>query len=738
MNTEQYNTIQQATTITDNNNVQHNNLVLHTVRHDLQSLYYNAIQSAQRYSSSTNTTLSIQYVYSINPTDNDQRIVHTYGDVSQWSADIAASVLSGEYQTDRLTIDRYSNQPYQQITCNNNTTNISNSTRTVNNDTTNTYQPNVVSPQHITRRPPTPTIPNSSLLNKPPLNTFRPRRSNTLNTTMHSPQRAEPLVIHSPRAVDRLHSSLRVPMSPVSLSTNTTNKQLKFEMNRSSSHSSSHMVTHNRSPSPVFSSYESSNGYNSPVSHTLSELNISSSGIISPISRQPSQHSSVLNQWQITNLHLNQSNPSVHIPYTQSDCNFMSLLQHGIGSDIGPRSVQEDTTVCELHLEHIVAQIQSQSFDTNELNLDQHSLYAVFDGHNGSHAAVYCKQHLSTAIAQHINNNTSLGKSIQLGIYDIENILLQYGIDSLDQSGTVFALVLISGRQYYVAHCGDTRVVISRAGQAVPLTKDHRTLVGSALHDKIAVSHALGDIDLETNSKISGLSSDIELNKYNIIDDDEFIIIGCDGIYDVMSNQAAVTTVRKSLQQHNDVQRAADELIYEALRRNTDDNVTCIIIGLSKPSCNCRCNIHQVNTSNNDTFTSPVSNDTQCICQCVVHEHVIVPQHKYSTLRSKQRRDSTLQSANSSANKSSTSNTSSIYKSPQPSTNTSIPASTVRRKLALTGLTSLLNALNDTNESITLNKDDEQSNNTQTNSASVLSVLQQSSSQSILQSYSIH
>lgn len=66
-----------------------------------------------------------------------------------------------------------------------------------------------------------------------------------------------------------------------------------------------------------------------------------------------------------------------------------------------------------------------------------------------------------------------------------------------------------------------------------------------------------------------------------LTEEDEFLIIGCDGLWDVMSSQCAVTIVRKELMLHNDPEKCSKELVKEALKRNTCDNLTAVVVCFS-------------------------------------------------------------------------------------------------------------------------------------------------------------
>ena len=64
-------------------------------------------------------------------------------------------------------------------------------------------------------------------------------------------------------------------------------------------------------------------------------------------------------------------------------------------------------------------------------------------------------------------------------------------------------------------------------------------------------------------------------------EEDEFLIVGCDGLWDVFTSSDAVRFARIRLQDHNDPEQCSRELVEEALRRNTSDNLTVITVCLS-------------------------------------------------------------------------------------------------------------------------------------------------------------
>lgn len=63
--------------------------------------------------------------------------------------------------------------------------------------------------------------------------------------------------------------------------------------------------------------------------------------------------------------------------------------------------------------------------------------------------------------------------------------------------------------------------------------------------------------------------------------EDEFIILACDGLWDVVTSQRAVELARSQLRVSNSPESAAQSLIQHAMERHASDNVTVLIVGLS-------------------------------------------------------------------------------------------------------------------------------------------------------------
>ncbi|KAK3160660.1 hypothetical protein QOZ80_1BG0062650 [Eleusine coracana subsp. coracana] len=271
---------------------------------------------------------------------------------------------------------------------------------------------------------------------------------------------------------------------------------------------------------------------------------------------------------------------------------FVPIIRSGSFADIGPRRYMED--------EHI--RIDDLSGQLGSLLMPS-AFYGVFDGHGGSDAASYMKNHAMRIFFEDADFPQVLQVD-EMFAESVENLIfkaflradLALADDSIinRSAGTTALTALVLGRELLVANAGDCRAVLCRKGEAVEMSRDHRPTYDAErrrviesggyiedgyLNGVLSVTRALGDWDLKLpQGSQSPLIAEPEIQRITLTEDDEFLIIGCDGIWDVMTSQQAVTTVRKGLRRHDDPDRCARELAMEAKRLQTFDNLTVIIV----------------------------------------------------------------------------------------------------------------------------------------------------------------
>ncbi|WVZ57493.1 hypothetical protein U9M48_007872 [Paspalum notatum var. saurae] len=268
---------------------------------------------------------------------------------------------------------------------------------------------------------------------------------------------------------------------------------------------------------------------------------------------------------------------------------FLPVFRSGSCADIGPKSYMEDEHVC---VDNLVEHLGLRGPGIPAPG----AFYGVFDGHGGTDAACFVRKNILKFITEDCHFPKSMEKAIRSAFVKADHAIADS--HSLDRnSGTTALTVLISGRTLLVANAGDCRAVLGKRGRAVELSRDHKpnctverlrieNLGGSVfdgyLNGQLAVARAIGDWHMKgSKGSICPLTPEPEFREVRLTEEDEFLIIGCDGLWDVMSSQCAVSMVRKELMAHNDPQQCSRELVQEALRRDCCDNLTVVVVCFS-------------------------------------------------------------------------------------------------------------------------------------------------------------
>eukprot|EP01102_Stenamoeba_stenopodia_P011186 TRINITY_DN3421_c0_g1_i10.p1 TRINITY_DN3421_c0_g1~~TRINITY_DN3421_c0_g1_i10.p1 ORF type:complete len:445 (-),score=78.32 TRINITY_DN3421_c0_g1_i10:1230-2564(-) len=235
------------------------------------------------------------------------------------------------------------------------------------------------------------------------------------------------------------------------------------------------------------------------------------------------------------------------------------------------------------------------------------AFFGVYDGHGGRRAADFLAEHLHKHLMSHpeISSNPQEAMRDAFGKTEANFMDLAYKDQLEDGSTAVVALVL--GTQLFIGNIGDSEAILCRNGKAVCLSILHNPSknpseitrvqeAGGRLYYNrvghpvinpvlfnIAVSRAIGDIMYKheewTSGKKSGLIAEPDIKVYDITSEDSFLILACDGLWDVFSYQSAVDFVKERLKETNDPQKIAEAIVQESERRDTTDNVTvCIIL----------------------------------------------------------------------------------------------------------------------------------------------------------------
>ncbi|XP_064599848.1 protein phosphatase 1B-like isoform X2 [Liolophura sinensis] len=251
--------------------------------------------------------------------------------------------------------------------------------------------------------------------------------------------------------------------------------------------------------------------------------------------------------------------------------------------------------------------------------LKEWSFFAVFDGHAGAKVSATCAEQLLEHI---IANEDFRGKLDVKAATEIQPSLedVQKGIktgflrldDKMrdmpevasgeDKSGSTAVCAIVSPVHLFFANCGDSRSVLSRAGCCTFSTTDHKPINptekeriqnagGSVMIQRVngslAVSRALGDYEYK-NVQGKGpceqlVSPEPEIFVMDRSQDDEFLILACDGIWDVMTNEELCDFVRSRLKLTSSLEQVCNMVVDTCLYKGSRDNMSIVIV--SFPGC---------------------------------------------------------------------------------------------------------------------------------------------------------
>jgi len=244
------------------------------------------------------------------------------------------------------------------------------------------------------------------------------------------------------------------------------------------------------------------------------------------------------------------------------------------------------------------------------------SWFAVFDGHAGSRVSYHCSNHLLDCITSNDQFRDAIKKENELsedelmekvksgvlkGFLELDEKLRKIPevANGEDKSGTTAICVLISNNYIIFSNCGDSRGVLSGDGsKPIVVTQDHKpsnppeleriqdaggSVMLQRVNGSLAVSRALGDFEYK-NVDGKGPTEQLvspEPEFYKKKRDhatDEFLVLACDGVWDVMTNEDICSFVSARMSVTDNLEQIANEVIDTCLHKGSRDNMSIIII----------------------------------------------------------------------------------------------------------------------------------------------------------------
>ena len=244
------------------------------------------------------------------------------------------------------------------------------------------------------------------------------------------------------------------------------------------------------------------------------------------------------------------------------------------------------------------------------------SYLAIFDGHGGNSCSNFLRDNLHNYIIKNENFPLNIEKSLISSFEKAENDFINnIGIKENDKSGSCALVTLLIDNILYVANCGDSRAIISlNNGKKIKLLNNiHRpnnfnekeriinnggniyisSNILRIFPGRLSVTRAFGDKNAkltEFGGKKNVLISTPEVCQVNLKEFKvDFLIMGCDGIFEYLTNEDCVKLAWKNLNEdklnYNNFHQfngdIVDLIIKSALKRNSLDNVTALFVSFN-------------------------------------------------------------------------------------------------------------------------------------------------------------
>jgi PPM family protein phosphatase len=201
-------------------------------------------------------------------------------------------------------------------------------------------------------------------------------------------------------------------------------------------------------------------------------------------------------------------------------------------------------------------------------------LYVVADGMGGARGGAVASQLAIESLGQTFHlERESLGRQVR----DANEIVFERSVEdrSVAGMGTTLTAVAIDGDQALVAHVGDSRAYLLRAGDLRQVTEDH-TLVNRMLKaGEITAEEAEVHPHRNVLTRALGTEPTVKVDEFTIgLLDGDRIVICSDGLTGMVTEDQ----MKAILETTPDPNEAADRMVRAANRAGGIDNITVLVV----------------------------------------------------------------------------------------------------------------------------------------------------------------
>jgi len=214
------------------------------------------------------------------------------------------------------------------------------------------------------------------------------------------------------------------------------------------------------------------------------------------------------------------------------------------------------------------------------------SVFSVFDGHGGDSVAIFVAKTLPH-ILPGLRDCYPFETALRLAYEQLDHKMKLAHPKARDEGCTAIT-VAIEGTHLVCANVGDSRAfLVKKNGEVWDLSADHKPndkleldrilaaggscdLVGPQYRvcGNLNLSRALGDLQYKTNSRFGPegqiISGSPDYVAVDLTPEDDFIFLGCDGIFDVLTNEECASFLRNDIRIQREKSLSAEEQSHDS------------------------------------------------------------------------------------------------------------------------------------------------------------------------------
>ena len=257
-------------------------------------------------------------------------------------------------------------------------------------------------------------------------------------------------------------------------------------------------------------------------------------------------------------------------------------------------------------------------------------LFAVMDGHGGSEVAQYVQCYLPNYIKENPNIKTKKWKELfttsfstvdqSLLTEDGQAKLVEYSkknqpdefrfvseAEIYKHVGCTLCMGMIADSEIIVANSGDSRCVLGVKGKAVDMSVDHKPeldverkrieaakgfVEDNRVNGNLNLSRSIGDFEYKSDKTLNPEQQQViylpDVKVAKLSPDVDFMVIACDGIWEVWESQKVVDFIYSKLNNEVKLSAIIDEMFEKLISQDSNsnqlgcDNMTCVLIQFKK------------------------------------------------------------------------------------------------------------------------------------------------------------